>query len=501
MDKGYTDKSLLKSIELKPGFGITSKLLVWFSFCVLTFCGTILVLFLDIQEIVNISENIVDKNFEITSISKKMIENLLTMEESEKKYHLLKKNIYIQNFITAQIEFQEYLDKVFQMEKSGKIISQEWHTIGASYQEYAAVIEKIETSKNPEKTWIPEKIINNWIKGISKIRTKNESEIELTARELKRLSILSSRNGVIGLVLSSLVGLVGILFLSSSMIQPLRELLKGIRSISKDRYSKPIHVRSKDEFGELAAAFNEMAVLLKEEERMRSDFISMLSHEIRTPLTSIRESVNMIVEEVMGAINERQRKFLEIASMEIGRICNLLNHLMQVSRLESVSLKIQKRLIDTTSFVSGCISHLNHVAETKNITITVKIPPRVPNIKGDSEHLQRVFLNLLDNAIKFSTQRSSIKVSVHQTKDRNNLLFSVADNGPGIPENEQAMIFNKYYQAKGTRDHMDGVGLGLNISKHIIEAHGGEIWVNSKTGKGSTFCFTLPITKKIIELS
>ncbi len=498
MGKEYTEDGRTKKVKMKPGFGITSKLLVWFSLCVLTFWGTILILLLDIQQIVTISENIVNKNFEIISMSKKMIENLLSMEESEKKYHLLKKDIYIQNFISAQKEFRDYLNTIFIIEQNGKSISSEWHELEADFLQYASLIAEIEANKVVRDSWIPENIINDWISRISKIRSKNEIEIELTARELNSLSILSSRNGVIGLAVSSLVGLIGIMFLSSSMIQPLRELLKGIRSISKDRYSKPVHVRSKDEFAELADAFNEMAVLLKEEERMRSDFISMLSHEIRTPLTSIRESVNMIVEEVMGSINDRQQKFLKIASMEIGRICNLLNHLMQVSRLESVSLRIQKCTIDTKSFVSGCIRHLNHVAETKNITINIQFPPKMPNINGDSEHLQRVFLNLLDNAIKFSAHESSIYVAAKQTKDRKNLLFTIIDNGPGIPEDEQAMIFNKYYQAKGTRDHMDGVGLGLNISKHIIEAHGGKIWVNSKTGKGSKFYFTIPtISNKV----
>jgi signal transduction histidine kinase len=277
------------------------------------------------------------------------------------------------------------------------------------------------------------------------------------------------------------------------MIRPLKELLKGIRSISNDRFGKPIRVRSKDEFGKLANAFNEMAVQLKEEERMRSDFIGMLSHEIRTPLTSTRESVNMIVEEVMGEINPRQRKFLEIASTEIGRICDLLNHLMQVSRLESINLNIKQEPIKTSAFVSGCISRLGHVADTKNIRIAASIPSELPDILGDPEYLQRVFYNLMDNAIKFSVPGSKINVGIKPTKNRANLLFFVKDNGPGIPEEEQSLIFNKYYQARNTRDNIDGVGLGLNISKHIIEAHGGDIWVESKDNQGSTFCFSLPV--------
>ncbi len=478
---------------MKLKFGITGKLLIWFFFFVSIFFGTILILFMNIQQIVNISENIVNNNFKISYTSKKMIENLLSMEESEKKYELLKKDIYIQYFISAQKEFDKNLSKILKLKKKGNKISNEWNVLATEFRGYSSNPDKNKSDINPDNLWIPEKKINKWFKTISKIRTANEKKIEAATRELNRKGLISSRNALVGLAFSSIVGLIGILFLSYSMIRPLRELLKGIRSISNDRFSKPIRVRSKDEFGELANAFNEMAVQLKEEERMRSDFIGMLSHEIRTPLTSTRESVNMIVEEVMGEINSRQRKFLEIASTEIGRICDLLNNLMQVSRLESIDLNIKQRSIKTSAFVSGCIRRLSHVVDTKNIRIDESIPSELPDILGDPEYLQRVFYNLMDNAIKFSVPGSKISVGIKPTKNRANLLFFVKDNGPGIPEEEQSLIFNKYYQARNTRDNIDGVGLGLNISKHIIEAHGGEIWVESKDNRGSTFCFSLPV--------
>ncbi len=173
---------------------------------------------------------------------------------------------------------------------------------------------------------------------------------------------MAVRGVLAGLGISILVGVLGGRFLARSMIRPLRELLVGIRSISEDQRSEPIHVRSKDEFGELADAFNEMALRLKEEKQMRSDFISMLSHEIRTPLTSIRESVNLIGEGIMGNKNKRQGKFLEIANLEIGRVCDLLNRLMETSRLESCAVKIQPCPLETFSLVSGCLDQLNAVA-------------------------------------------------------------------------------------------------------------------------------------------
>jgi len=447
---------------------------------------------MDVQKIEHISEGIISKNTRISLISKKMIENLIRMEENDKKYHLLKKDDYFNYFVLAQKEFEGNFVEILELEHSGMEIPIEWRQLYKSYQDFSTTFENLRKNESSGSLWIHEAVTNEWIQIISELRAKNEHDIELATMALNSRSQKSARNVLVGLMLSSFVGLFVILFLAYSMIRPLRELLRGIRSVSQDRISKTVNVRSKDEFGELAGAFNDMTLRLREEERMRSDFISMLSHEIRTPLTSIRESVNMIVEEIMGTINNRQRKFLKIASIEIGRICNLLNHLMQVSRLESQIIKIVARPLDISSFITGCIHQLKPLADTKKISVEAQIAPDISGMMGDPEHLQRVLINLLNNAIKFSDPESKVVLRVVSNKKRTKLNFSVSDNGPGIPEEEQSLIFNKYYRARGVRDHMDGVGLGLNISKNIVEFHKGTIWVKSTVGHGSTFGFTLP---------
>ena len=480
---------------MKLRFGIISKLLVWFFIPVIIFYVTIILLYMDVQKIVHISEGIISKNTRISLISKKMIENLLRMEENDKKYHLLKKDDYFNYFVLAQKEFEGNFVEILELERSGMEIPREWRQLYKSYQDFSTTFENLRENESSGSLWIHEAVTNEWIQIISELRAKNEHDIALATMALNSRSQKSARNVLVGLMLSSVVGLFVILFLAYSMIRPLRELLRGIRSVSQDRISKTVNIRSKDEFGELAGAFNDMTLRLKEEERMRSDFIAMLSHEIRTPLTSIRESVNMIVEEVMGTINNRQRKFLEIASVEIGRICNLLNHLMQVSRLESQTIEIIALPLDISSFITGCIHQLKPLADTKKISVEAQIAPDIPGITGDPEQLQRVLTNLLNNAIKFSDPGSRVVLRVVSNKNRTKLDFSVSDNGPGIPKEEQSLIFNKYYQARGVRDHMDGVGLGLNISKNIVEFHKGTIWVKSTVGHGSTFGFTLPASK------
>lgn len=481
---------------MDPRYGITGKLLIWLLIIVAFFYGTILLLYMNFQQVVHISESIVSKNYAISDYSKRMLENLLSMEENEKKYHLLKKADYLKFFTDARSEFEASLLKILALSGQNQDISSNWQEVYDSYRKYAVLAGyRKDGSENgqSDRIWIPEKVINTWIEKISKARLDNQAEVETATRELNRRGIKSVHNALIGLGLSSLVGLLGVIYLAYSMIKPLKDLMRGIRSISKGRQSEPLKIHSKDELGELANAFNEMADRLRQEEQLRSDFISMLSHEIRTPLTSIRESVNMIEEEVMGPINERQHKFLQIAGTEIGRICDLLNHLMQASRLEPGALKLNYKPVDTYALVAMCVESLRPNAEAKRVSIISEISPETSDVYGDAQYLQQVFLNLVGNAIKFSDPQTRIWIRAGAVDKHKRLTLSVVDTGPGILEEDQTNLFNKFYRATTVREHQDGVGLGLSITKNIVEAHGGTIWVESQVGRGTTFSFTLPV--------
>jgi signal transduction histidine kinase len=480
---------------MDPSYGITGKLLIWFFAIVSIFYGTILVLYLNFQQVVHISERIVSKNYAVSDNSKKMFELLLSMEENGKKYRLLKKKDYATYFVEAQKEFEVSLYNIIALEDLGQTLSSQWHEVNRAYRKYAQSAKPDQSNDNPADSivWIPENIINEWLEHITAARRENQLEVEEATRELNRRGRSSVHNALIGLGISSVVGLLGVVYLAYSIIGPLKDLMRGIRSVSQDRYSDPVAIHSKDELGELATAFNEMAERLRQEERLRSDFISMLSHEIRTPLTSIRESVNMVGEEVMGPITDRQRRFLEIAGGEIGRICDLLNHLMQASRLEPGALKLHYEPVDSYTLVNACIDSLKPTAEQKEIEIRSEISPDTPDVLADPQYLQQIFLNLIGNAIKFSDPKTRVCVAVATGGQDRQLTFSIKDNGPGILEDDKTKLFNKFYRSPSVREHQDGVGLGLSITKNIIDAHNGQIWVESMVGKGSTFSFTLPM--------
>lgn len=480
-------------------FGIMLKLFIWYAAIVTIFYGTILTLFVEIRRIMNSSEEIVSHNYKVSSASKKMIDSLLWMAESESKYDLLKKEDYKSYFVQAQKEYESNLWEIVRVGAAGDSASL-WEELYRDYQ--AQISGQPDTpdvaTGEVKSPWIPETVLNDWIGRIQKGRNANEQAVESLMRDLNLRGQMATRWGFIGLGASILVGFFGVAFLKRSMNRPLKELRRGIRSLSSTGLSEPLQVHSKDEFGELAGAFNDMTIRLREEERVKSDFISMLSHEIRTPLTSIRESVNLISEEVMGPINNRQRRFLEIASGELERITDLLNHLMQVSRMESGALVIRPVPLMPADFVHGGVRRVEPAAEAKGVRISTRISPRTPAVLGDPDNLQQVLLNLIGNAVKFSPPGSEITVAVELESGGADapVIISVTDNGPGIPREEQSLVFNKYYRASGIRDQVDGMGLGLSISKYIIEAHGGMLRVESEPGQGSTFSFTLPVFRE-----
>lgn len=473
--------------------GITQKLLILFSFFVLIFYGTLLVLFTNTQKIMGISEQIVGKNNQISALSKVVYESLLSMEVNDKKYRLLNKDIYKQYFEESQINFETNLTNILGLESQNYSVPGVWKNLSKSYHDHLVSLGNPDDLYNAEiEEWAPEDKIDDWLDDISEARIDNERAILISLLDINTKGKQSVRNGMIGMGITIVAGFIAAFFLSSSIIKPLKVLTHALKNVSTEKDSEKIHIKSKDEFGELATAFNDMSSQLKEEEELRSEFIATLSHEIRTPLSSIRESVNMILEGVLGNIGEKQRKFLDIAKSEITRIGDLLDHLLHESHLDSDSRKVMPTIIDPNKLVLEVSRGLIPTAKAKSVSMKLHKMANPPVIIGVKKELQQVLFNLLENAVKFSPRSGEVEIRLSLNERRDMLTYRVSDQGPGIPEQEQSLIFSKYYRAKKARSHMSGVGLGLSISKRIIKFHGGEIFVKNNEGAGCSFYCSLP---------
>ncbi|MFH1647121.1 MAG: PAS domain S-box protein, partial [Chloroflexota bacterium] len=231
---------------------------------------------------------------------------------------------------------------------------------------------------------------------------------------------------------------------------------------------------------------------LRKIDQMKSEFLSNVSHELRTPLQSIGGFTKLLMN---GQVPDHatQQEFLQIIDRESLHLGNLINSLLDMSRLEAGRFQINRRLIPVRDTIVESLKTFHSLARDKNITLREEIPPGLPEMEVDDERLRQVVVNLLGNAIKFSDPGSSVTFKVKRHDGE--LLFQVADHGIGISQDALPHLFERFYRAEGELVR-GGTGLGLYISRQIVEAHGGRIWAESQFGKGSTFSFTLPLNSK-----
>jgi two-component sensor histidine kinase len=224
---------------------------------------------------------------------------------------------------------------------------------------------------------------------------------------------------------------------------------------------------------------------------------------MRTPLASIKNALQLILKGKAGEISDAQEKFLSMAQRNIDRLVNLINDLLDISKLESGKMELHNAEMDIRDCIENVVNTTRPLADAKSISLTMDIDSRRPPVYADVSRIEQVMINLVGNAIKFTPENGTVTVGVHEAEEMSDmpeggeglLDISVTDNGVGIPEELIAHIFDKFYQVKSPASvrKQAGSGLGLAISKYIVEAHGGKIQCKSKEGEGSTFSFTLPL--------
>jgi len=237
----------------------------------------------------------------------------------------------------------------------------------------------------------------------------------------------------------------------------------------------------------LQNALNEVKLVSKR----KNDFISAVSHELRTPLTSIKGYASILLAGKLGDVPEDMRLRLDKINRHSDELTHLVNDLLDISRIESGKVTMKRETQDLQRTVASVADLLSVQLKEKQIELFLSIPDDSRNVLADATQISRVFINLIGNALKFTPANG--KISVQSQKVGDEIQIDIVDTGCGIPENAKEAIFEEFYRVENTiNEQVKGTGLGLSLVKHIIEAHGGKIWVRSKLGEGSTFSFTLP---------
>jgi K+-sensing histidine kinase KdpD len=325
----------------------------------------------------------------------------------------------------------------------------------------------------------------------------NNSDVVSSVFERTRPVIINHINGKADLLLSSLAqggyksyaaipivtanktnGVLGIATLGEHAFSPMEvDLLKAIG-------------------GEIAVAITNSRLFeeasnaraLRELDTMRTELLANVSHELRTPLAAIKGFASSLLQTDISFDNETRTSFIQTIDSEADRLNNLINDLLLMSKIEAGAFKLKLRCYEISEIVDSIKDRLYSIATKHNLRII--IPDKLPKLNVDGSRIGQVISNLVENAVKYSDEGSEIRIEVELQDKR--IVTSVIDSGDGIPAENQEQIFHRFNQLNNT-GHRKGSGLGLSISRGIVESHGGKIWVESAPGEGAKFRFSLPL--------
>jgi signal transduction histidine kinase len=311
-----------------------------------------------------------------------------------------------------------------------------------------------------------------------------------------------SRNLFIGvaagaIALALLLGLV----LSWSVVGPIQRIDSRLAGIASGDFSGHVDVSNRDELGALAANVNQMndelRRLYRELEaasRHKSEFLANMSHELRTPLNAIIGFSQVLRERMFGEVNEKQGEYLDDIISSGNHLLALINDVLDLSKVEAGQVELEVAPFSLRDTLERGVVMVRERATKEGVHVALATDPEVDVVEGDERRVKQVVFNLLSNAVKFTPAGGAVHVSAAQADGE--VRVSVADTGPGIAPEDHDRIFEEFQQTEAGIEQREGTGLGLALSKRLIELHGGRVWVESAVGKGSTFVFTLPVESR-----
>lgn len=296
---------------------------------------------------------------------------------------------------------------------------------------------------------------------------------------------------IVSAIISVFIAVIFGLFMSNKITKPLEKLMIGIRHLSKGDTSYRVEVDTKDEFNQLAIAFNDMSLQIKQNEDVRRTLVADVAHELRTPLSILSGRLESIQE---GAIEPTQEVIVQLND-EVYRLTRLVSDLQQLSLAEAGKLQLNKVDVNINEMVRKVIYHFSWLAEEKNIEI--KFYTNIDfEISIDPDRITQVIINILGNSLRHTPENGTIEIDLLKSQSNNEVIIKIKDSGTGIDKEHLPYIFDRFYRTDTSRSRdQGGTGLGLSIAKGFVEAHRGNIVVESENGKGTAFIITIPIEK------
>lgn len=291
-------------------------------------------------------------------------------------------------------------------------------------------------------------------------------------------------------------------FVSRQVVAPIKSMLQASKSIAQGHYDQRIKIRGdgsgaeSDELGQLAHSFNQMASNLQETETRRRQLIGDVAHELRTPLTVIQGSLEGLIDGKLPLDPDHLQQIYQ----EAERLTRLVDDLQELSRVEAGAYTLERKPVSVEMLVTALKTRLGRQFEEKGVALSVELPPDLPLVIADEDRIGQVLLNLAGNALQYTPTAGQVQVTA--SRHRGEVWIAIKDTGIGIPREHLPYVFDRFYRVDKSRSRAGGgSGIGLTVARHLVEAHGGRIWVESPgLGQGSTFTFTLPVASSGIPI-
>jgi signal transduction histidine kinase len=332
-------------------------------------------------------------------------------------------------------------------------------------------------------------------------------KLDKSTQTLNTAELVLMSATLLALAISILVSLL----IVRSISKPLGHLTEGTRAIAEGKFFYRLDTTRNDEFSELARDFNTMTLRLNELDKLKKDFVSHVSHELKSPLASMQETIQLMLDQIPGPLTEKQRRLLELNRQSGRRLTSMIGNLLDLARTEAGVMEYELKSLELAPLVRNAIAELEVLAHERQIQIEAAFKEEPLLVICDGDRIVQVLVNLIGNAIKFSPKAGIVWVQMDAVqsipekmpdqwrrligdagKDGYFGLVTVADSGPGIPDWDKEKIFEKFHQVKqGKKLPGQGAGLGLAISRTIVQAHGGAIWTDDNPGGGSRFFLLL----------
>lgn len=488
---------------------ITTRIVTGYGLLIFILAALAIYQSITVGRLQDINEDLVNANFQYARNSLDARNNLYDIEFYIRKAFASDDTRYLKLLKEVQKDFEKNLMKLkhtanLREDLEGiRKLSELWNSyvadIGQLYQRDAGLLQKLQDDLDQ----MQECSISIFEKSVSSMQRK----LEKSTSTLKTAELVLMSATLLALAISILVSLL----IVRSISKPLGHLTEGTRAIAEGKFFYRLDTSRNDEFSELARDFNTMTLRLNELDKLKKDFVSHVSHELKSPLASMQETIQLMLDQIPGPLTEKQRRLLELNRQSGRRLTSMIGNLLDLARTEAGVMEYELRSLELVPLVRNAIAELEVQAQDRQVQIESAFTEVPLPVICDGDRIVQVLLNLIGNAIKFSPKAGIVRVQVDAVPDYPEKmpdrwrrligdagkeghfgLVTISDSGPGIPDLDKERIFEKFHQVKqGIKMPGQGAGLGLAISRTIVQAHRGAIWADDNPGGGSRFFLLL----------